>query len=74
MKLHMLFNTKGELVRLAITPGHVDDRKPVRDMLKGVKAKLIGDKGYLSQKLFEDLFDQGVMLITKIKETFKIRM
>ena len=46
MKLHMLFNTKGQLVRLAITPGHVDDRKPVREMLKGIKAKLIGDKGY----------------------------
>ena len=47
-KLHMLFNTHGEVVRLAITPGNVDDRTPVTDMLKDISCKLIGDKGYLS--------------------------
>ena len=30
MKLHMIFNTKGEIVRLAITPGNVNDRTPDR--------------------------------------------
>jgi len=68
MKLHMIFNVKGELVRLVITPGNVNDRTPVRDMVKGLMAKLIGDKGYLSQKLFEDLFKNGIKLITKIKK------
>lgn len=71
MKLHMIFNTKGEIIRLAITPGNVNDRKPVPSMLKGIKAKLIGDKGYLSKKLFEELFTQGVKLITKIKKNMK---
>ena len=71
LKLHLLFNTKGEMVRLQITPGNVDDRTPVRDLLKGIKARVIGDKGYLSQALFDDLFDQGVTLITKIKKRMK---
>ena len=71
MKLHMIFNVKGELVRLVITPGNVNDRTPVRDMVKGLVGKLIGDKGYLSQKLFEDLFQNGVKLITKIKKNMK---
>jgi len=71
MKLHMLFNTKGEIIRLAITSGNVNDRKPVPSMLKGITAKLIGDKGYLSKKLFEELFSQGVKLITKIKKNMK---
>jgi len=71
MKLHMIFNVKGELVRLAITPGNVNDRTPVRNMVKGLVGKLIGDKGYLSQKLFEDLFKNGVKLITKIKKNMK---
>ena len=71
LKLHLLFNTKGEIVRLVITPGNVDDRKPVPDMLKGIMAKLIGDKGYLSKKLFQQLFEQGTTLITKIKRNMK---
>jgi hypothetical protein len=71
LKLHMIFNTKGELIRLVITPGNVNDREPVRNMVKGLMAKLIGDKGYLSKALFEDLFKNGVTLITKIKKNMK---
>lgn len=71
MKLHMIFNTKGEIVRLAITPGNINDRKPVPHMVKDIAAKLIGDKGYLSKKLFQELFAGGVTLITKIKKNMK---
>ena len=70
-KLHMLFNTHGEVVRLAITPGNIDDRAPVPDMLKDISCKSIGDKGYLSKKLFSTLFEQGTTLITKIKKNMK---
>ena len=45
-KLHMIFNTKGDIVRLCITPGNVGDRTPVLDMMTGITAKLIGDRGY----------------------------
>ena len=68
MKIHMIFNTKGEIARVVITPGNVNDRKPVPHMVKGLVAKLIGDKGYLSKRLFQELFAQGVTLITKIKK------
>ena len=70
-KLQMIFNTRGEIVRLMITPGNTDDRSPVRDMVRGLMGKLIGDKGYLSCKLFEDLFADGIQLITKIKKNMK---
>ena len=70
-KLHMLFNTHGEVVRLAITAGNTDDRMPVPDMLKDIFCKLVGDKGYLSKKLFNNLFEQGTTLITKIKKNMK---
>ena len=33
--------------------------------------KLIGDKGYISKKLFEDLFAGGIQLITRIKKNMK---
>ena len=71
LKLHLLFNMKGEIVRLVITPGNGDDRKPVPGMMKGIISKLIGDKGYISKKLFHHLFEQGVPLITKVKKNMK---
>ena len=74
LKLHMIFNTKGEIVRLCITPGNTNDRSPVPNMVKDLRAKLIGDKGYLSQKLFDELFEQGITLITKIKKNMKNRL
>ena len=73
-KLHMLINTEGEIIRLTITPGNCDDRLPLRDMLKGIKTKLIGDKSYLSQSLFEDLFQQGTTLITKVRKNMSNRL
>lgn len=73
-KLHMLINTQGDIVRLTITPGNCDDRSPVRDMMSGIKTKLIGDRGYLSQKLFDDLFQQGTTLITKVKKNMNNRL
>jgi hypothetical protein len=71
LKLHMIFNTFGEIVRLVVTPGNTDDRAPVRSMVEGLMGKLIGDKGYLCKKLFEDLFEGGIQLITKIKKNMK---
>lgn len=70
-KLHMIFNTKGEIVRLTITPGNTDDRSKVAQMTDGLMGKLIGDKGYLSKKLFNQLFSQGVTLITKVRKNMK---
>lgn len=71
MKLHMIFNTLGEIVRLTITRANVNDRTPVSNMVKGLSAKLIGDKRYLSKKLFQELFEKGITLITKIKKNMK---
>ena len=56
-----------------ITPGNVNDRKPLNDMdlHKRIFGKLYGDKGYISKDLFEKLFVDGVHLITKIKKYIK---
>ena len=52
----------------------MDDRKPVPDMTKGLYGKLFGDKGYISQKLFDLLYERGLQLITKIKKNMKNRL
>ena len=72
-KLHIIINDRGEILDFIITPGNVDDRKPLNDMdlHKRIFGKLYGDKGYISKDLFEKLFVDGMHLITKIKKNMK---
>ena len=71
LKLHFVFNTNGDIVRMQITGGNVNDRSPVKKLLKDISCKIIGDKGYLSKTLSAELFEQKVTLITKIKKNMK---
>jgi hypothetical protein len=74
-KLHLSFNDRGELLNLMLTPGNVDDRKPVPGMVRTLFGKLFADKGYLSQKLFEELLRTfNVQLITGIRSNMKNRL
>jgi len=70
-KLHAAINHLGELLGLRLTPGNIDDRAPVLDLMKGLFGKLYADKGYLSKKLTEKLRCTGVDLITKVKRNMK---
>ena len=72
-KLHLIINDKGEILDFIITTGNIDNRKPLSDMNlhKRIFGKLFGDKGYISKDLFEQLFIDGVHLITKIKKNMK---
>lgn len=74
-KLHLVFNDRGELLSLALTPGNTDDRKPVPKLVRQLFGKLFGDRGYISQTLFNDLLQTfGVQLITKLKAKMKNRL
>ncbi len=73
-KLHLVINDCGELLSLRLTPGNTDDRRPVPEMVKELFGKLFGDKGYVSQPLFETLYDEQVQLITKLKTKMKNRL
>jgi hypothetical protein len=70
-KLHLLVNDQGELLRFFLSPGNVDDRKPVPILTKRLWGKLFADKGYIAQPLFEQLFAQGIQLITLPKKKKK---
>ena len=67
-KLHLVVNDRGELLAFQVTPGNVDDRRPVPRLAKGLTGKLFGDRGYISQKLFEALLEQDLQLITKLRK------
>ena len=71
-KLHLTCNDLGELLSCALTPGNVDDRAPVPNLVKRLFGKLFGDKGYISQPLFKHLFTgSGLQLITRLKSNMK---
>lgn len=73
-KLHLVFNDEGEILSVALTAGNVDDRVPVPTLFQGLFGKAFGDKGYISQALFDLLFADGIELITKSKKGMKPRL
>ena len=68
----MVFNDRGQLLNVALTPGHVDDRTPVPDLVSDLFGKLFADRGYISKKLdqhLRQLYD--LQLITKLRSNMK---
>ena len=72
-KLHLLCNERGELLNFMITPGDIDDRKPLdyKPFVEFLYGKLVGDKGYIGRELFHRLFVDGIQLVTKLKSNMK---
>jgi hypothetical protein len=73
-KLHFVINDEGDLLAVRLTPGNVDDRAPVPTLVEGLWGKLFGDRGYIGQELFEQLWETGVQLITKLKRNMKNKL
>ncbi len=73
-KLHLVLNDQGQLLGVRLTTGNVDDRQVVEKITNGLWGKLFGDKGYISQQLFELLFNNGLQLITKVRTKMKNKL
>ena len=59
-KLHQAGNSRGELLACCLTPGNVDDRAPVPSLVKNLRGKLFGDRGYISASHTQLLAGTGV--------------
>lgn len=71
-KLHSVINHNGELVDIRLTPGNVNDRKPLKEMAASLWGTVVGDKGYLGKALAQWLQDTyAVRLITGNKKDMK---
>lgn len=72
-KLHLIINDRGEILDFMLTQGNVDDREPLKQKSFHDKifGKLFGDKGYICKTLFEQLFIDGIHLITKLRKNMK---
>ena len=72
-KLHLIINEKGEILNFALTTGNVDDRNNqiINNMTQNLFGKLFADKGYISKKLFNMLFSNGLHLVSGIRNNMK---
>ena len=52
----------------------MDERETADWITQGLWGKLIGDKGYISQNLFDKLMQRGLKLITKVRKNMKNRL
>jgi hypothetical protein len=73
-KLHLIINAQGELLAFQISPGNLDDRVPVPSLTQKIFGKIFGDKGYISQKLWEKLWSSGLKLITPLKKNMRNKL
>ena len=74
-KLHLVVNEYGELLNLQLTPGNIDDRKPVPDLLQSLFGKVFADRGYVSQKLATQLLKEfGIEFFAKPRRNMKNRL
>jgi len=73
-KLPLIVNACGQLLAFGLSSGNTDDRQPIPQLTHGLGGKLLGDKGYLSQPLFDSRFQQGLHLLTPLRQNMSNRL
>jgi len=75
-------NECGELLNVQLTPGNMDDRKPVPELMHNLFGKVFGDpagsrvaaRGYVSKKLAQQLLEtQNIEFFAKPRRNMKSR-
>jgi hypothetical protein len=74
-KLPLVVNDRGEVLAFGVSPGNLDDRRPVPRLVRRLLGKLFGDTGYISQPLAEELLlEHGLHLITRLRTNMRTRL
>ena len=68
---HLLINTHGVVMGLALAAANVDERDLVPELATGLEGLLLGDKGYIRPMLTIDLAQQGLQLLTPVRKNMK---
>ena len=67
-----MVNERGEILQFCITPGNIDDHKPVPSLSKKLLGKVFGDNGYISQALAKSLLERfDLQLVSKLRMNMK---
>lgn len=72
-KLHIVTNSKGNLLNLEISTGSMSDKNHelVLSVLKGLSGIVLADTGYLSGPLTEKLRQEKIIFITGVRKNMK---
>ena len=73
-KLHRGVKDRGDLLAFQMTPGNTDDRQSGPRWVQGLTGNWFGDRGYISQKLFETRLEQNLPLITQLRNTMRNKL
>ena len=71
LKLHLIINLEGGLVKASFSSGNKDDRTHFKTMTSDIYGKIFADRGYISKALSDELLTQGIQLVTRIKKNMK---
>ncbi len=71
LKLYLIINNKGNITAIKITKSNNSDSSVVSILAKGLTGNLYGGKGYISKKLFAELFADGLKICTGIRKDMK---
>jgi len=71
----LVINYLGGIVNFKVTSVNVSDnnKQLLPELLKGMEGKYYDDKGYLTN-LFEELLEQGIHLVTKVKKQMDAKL
>lgn len=74
LKIHLVINNFGELIAFKITKGNINDGVAAKSLLSSLEGLAFGDKGYIGKKLFDELFKNGLKLITRKRKNMKEKL
>ena len=63
LKLHAICNHQNQIVAIRITTGSVDDRAPVKELVKNLTGTIYADAGYIGEVLRKTLAESPVNLV-----------
>jgi hypothetical protein len=75
-KLFLIVNQYGQVMRCQLRPASKADNNYewMLKFFKGLKGKLFTDKGFISSKAFEELYSNGLKMITGIRRNMKNKL
>ena len=62
------------MLAFKLTAANVDNRTPVRQLTQDIFGKLFGDRGYISQSLFEELYEGGLQRSYQAQEKHEAKI
>lgn len=70
-KGHILISLTGVITDCTLTAANEDERDALPDLLQGIHGLVIGDKGYISKAMHEELLSLGINLQTPFRTNMK---